>query len=161
MHRTICLENSLSSTTTSNGINFINVHNAGCFLPSFFEEISHSGCSKTCAEDATHESATKEWFFKDPEAIPPIISTKSEPAMAKKGTWASVATALARRVFPQPGGPNSKAPLGILAPIAYKPKRCEQKSWMQSRNARNCAHSELLWSFQVVHKLHDLNFGFM
>jgi hypothetical protein len=33
-----------------------------------------------------------------------------------KGTPASPATALARRVFPVPGGPMSNAPLGILAP---------------------------------------------
>lgn len=48
--------------------------------------------------------------------IPPMTSTNSEPAIARKGTWASVATALASRVFPQPGGPSSKAPFGTLAP---------------------------------------------
>jgi hypothetical protein len=49
-------------------------------------------------------------------ALPPSISTKSDPAIAKKGTLASVAIALAKSVFPQPGGPSSRAPLGILAP---------------------------------------------
>jgi hypothetical protein len=47
---------------------------------------------------------------------PTNISTKSEPLIDKKGTPASPATALARRVFPVPGGPTSKAPLGIEAP---------------------------------------------
>ena len=47
---------------------------------------------------------------------PTNISTKSEPLRLKKGTWASPATAFANNVLPVPGGPTSKAPLGILAP---------------------------------------------
>ncbi len=47
---------------------------------------------------------------------PTNISTKSEPDIEKKGTPASPATALARSVFPVPGGPTSSAPLGILPP---------------------------------------------
>ncbi len=47
---------------------------------------------------------------------PTNISTKSEPEMEKKGTLASPATAFARRVLPVPGGPTSRAPLGILPP---------------------------------------------
>ena len=47
---------------------------------------------------------------------PTNISTKSEPDMEKKGTSASPATALARSVFPVPGGPTSSAPLGIFPP---------------------------------------------
>lgn len=43
---------------------------------------------------------------------PPIISINSDPFIDRNGTEASVATAFARRVFPQPGGPNNKAPLG-------------------------------------------------
>jgi hypothetical protein len=35
-----------------------------------------------------------------------------------KGTPASPATAFAKRVLPVPGGPISKAPLGIFAPIS-------------------------------------------
>ena len=37
--------------------------------------------------------------------------------MEKNGTFASFATARASIVFPVPGGPTSKTPLGILAPI--------------------------------------------
>ncbi len=48
---------------------------------------------------------------------PTYISTKSEPAREKKGTWASPATALARSVLPVPGGPTRSAPFGSLAPI--------------------------------------------
>ena len=47
---------------------------------------------------------------------PTNISTKSEPDREKKGTLASPATALAISVFPVPGGPTNKAPLGIFPP---------------------------------------------
>ena len=47
---------------------------------------------------------------------PTNISTKSEPAIEKKGTSASPATALAKRVLPVPGGPTRSAPLGIFPP---------------------------------------------
>ena len=50
--------------------------------------------------------------------IPTNISTNSDPEMEKKGTFASPATALARRVFPVPGGPTRRAPLGSFAPIS-------------------------------------------
>lgn len=43
---------------------------------------------------------------------PANISTKSEPAMERKGTLASEAVALASNVFPVPGGPYSRAPWG-------------------------------------------------
>ena len=47
---------------------------------------------------------------------PTNISTKSEPEIVKKGTFASPATALAINVLPVPGGPISNAPLGIFPP---------------------------------------------
>ena len=47
---------------------------------------------------------------------PTNISTKSDPERLKNGTLASPATALARMVFPVPGGPTSSAPLGIFPP---------------------------------------------
>ena len=47
---------------------------------------------------------------------PTKSSTNSDAAHEKKGTPASPATALARSVFPVPGGPTSKHPLGIFAP---------------------------------------------
>jgi len=47
---------------------------------------------------------------------PTNISTKSEPEIVKKGTPASPAIALAKSVFPVPGGPTSNAPRGILPP---------------------------------------------
>jgi hypothetical protein len=43
------------------------------------------------------------------------ISTNSEPEILKNGTFDSPATALANIVFPVPGGPTSKTPLGIFA----------------------------------------------
>jgi hypothetical protein len=50
---------------------------------------------------------------------PTNISTKSEPEMLKNGTPASPAMALASRVLPVPGGPMSRAPLGILPPSRW------------------------------------------
>lgn len=47
---------------------------------------------------------------------PTYISINSLPLIVKKGTLLSPAHALAIMVFPVPGGPVSKAPLGILAP---------------------------------------------
>ena len=41
---------------------------------------------------------------------PTKSSTNSEPEMMKKGTSASPATALERRVFPVPGGPTKRTP---------------------------------------------------
>ena len=49
---------------------------------------------------------------------PTNISTKSEPEIEKKGTFASPATAFANKVLPVPGGPTRRTPLGILAPIS-------------------------------------------
>lgn len=43
---------------------------------------------------------------------PPIISINSEPFIVRKGTFASVATAFASKVLPQPGGPSNSAPFG-------------------------------------------------
>ena len=47
---------------------------------------------------------------------PTNISTKSEPDIEKNGTFASPATALAKRVFPVPGGPTINTPRGIFPP---------------------------------------------
>ena len=52
------------------------------------------------------------------DRTPTNISTNSEPDIEKKGTPASPATALARRVFPVPGGPTKRTPFGIFAPTA-------------------------------------------
>ena len=50
--------------------------------------------------------------------MPTNISTNSEPDIEKKGTLASPATALASMVLPVPGGPTSRMPLGMEAPIS-------------------------------------------
>ena len=47
---------------------------------------------------------------------PTNISTKSEPEIEKKGTFASPAIALASNVLPVPGGPTIKIPRGMVAP---------------------------------------------
>ncbi|OPZ66935.1 MAG: hypothetical protein BWY81_01582 [Firmicutes bacterium ADurb.Bin467] len=57
--------------------------------------------------------------------MPTNISTNAEPEMLKNGTFASPATAFAMSVLPVPGGPTSRTPLGILAPIALK--RCGER----------------------------------
>lgn len=50
--------------------------------------------------------------------IPANNSTNSLPLMEKNGTLASPAQAFASIVFPVPGGPANKAPLGTLAPMS-------------------------------------------
>jgi len=47
---------------------------------------------------------------------PTYICTKSDPLIERKGTPASPATAFASKVFPVPGGPTNRAPLGTFAP---------------------------------------------
>ena len=64
---------------------------------------------------------------------PTNISTKSEPEMLKKGTFASPATALARSVLPVPGGPSKRTPLGILAPTLVNFPGFLRKSTISSR----------------------------
>mmetsp|Transcript_47065 Transcript_47065/g.100465 ORF Transcript_47065/g.100465 Transcript_47065/m.100465 type:complete len:308 (+) Transcript_47065:991-1914(+) len=59
---------------------------------------------------------------------PTNISMKSEPETERKGTFASPAVALARSVFPVPGGPTSMAPLGIFAPSSRYLAGCLRKS---------------------------------
>ena len=45
----------------------------------------------------------------------------------KNGTPASLATAFASNVFPQPGGPDRRTPLGNLAPIRINFSGFERK----------------------------------
>ena len=59
---------------------------------------------------------------------PTNISTKSEPEIEKNGTPASPATARASNVLPVPGGPNSRTPLGIFAPMAWNRSGSSRKS---------------------------------
>ena len=58
---------------------------------------------------------------------PPIISINSDPFMERKGTFDSVAMALASIVFPQPGGPVNKAPASrdcIAMVLQYAQQSC-------------------------------------
>ena len=51
---------------------------------------------------------------------PTNISTKSEPLIEKKGTFASPATARASRVLPVPGEPINSTPFGMWPPSFWK-----------------------------------------
>mmetsp|Transcript_34250 Transcript_34250/g.82470 ORF Transcript_34250/g.82470 Transcript_34250/m.82470 type:complete len:227 (-) Transcript_34250:472-1152(-) len=59
---------------------------------------------------------------------PTNISTNSEPEILMKGTPASPATALARRVLPVPGGPSRMTPRGIRQPFFVYDSGCFKKS---------------------------------
>ena len=59
---------------------------------------------------------------------PTNISMKSEPDTDRNGTPASPATARAMRVLPVPGGPTSRMPLGMRAPIWPNLSGCFRKS---------------------------------
>jgi len=59
---------------------------------------------------------------------PTNISINSAAEIEINGTPASPATAFANKVFPVPGGPINKAPLGILAPKLVYLSGCFKKS---------------------------------
>ena len=63
---------------------------------------------------------------------PTNISTKSLPLIEKNGTPASPATALASSVLPVPGGPTSRAPLGIFPPSSVYFSGCFKNSTISS-----------------------------
>ncbi len=70
---------------------------------------------------------------------PTNISTNSEPEIEKKGTPASPATALAKRVLPVPGGPTNKAPFGIFAPTSVKRSAFFKKSTNSVNSSLACS----------------------
>jgi len=55
-------------------------------------------------------------FLKFPSAYPAIFDIIYGPLIKKKNAPVSLATALAISVFPEPGGPYNKTPLGGLTP---------------------------------------------
>lgn len=61
-------------------------------------------------------SAYSKAFLKFPSASPAILDIISGPLIKKKKAPVSLATALAIKVFPDPGGPYSNTPLGGLTP---------------------------------------------
>ena len=70
--------------------------------------------SQTCT--FIHYFHTLSYPYRTRDApTPPIISMNSGPLIARNGTSASVATALASIVLPHPGGPNKRAPLGTYS----------------------------------------------
>jgi len=72
-------------------------------------KIIDGACSLACVNNClTLEAPT-----------PTKTSTKSLPETEKKGTPAYPAQDFARRVFPVPGGPVKRTPLGIVAPKAW------------------------------------------
>mmetsp|Transcript_34392 Transcript_34392/g.110519 ORF Transcript_34392/g.110519 Transcript_34392/m.110519 type:complete len:277 (-) Transcript_34392:715-1545(-) len=64
---------------------------------------------------------------------PAIFDMISGPFMRKKKAPVSLATARAIRVFPEPGGPYSKTPLGGLTPRVLKRDGCRRGSSIISR----------------------------
>ena len=84
-------------------------------------KIMHGACFLACSNmSRTRDAPT-----------PTNISTKSEPEIEKKGTFASPAIALARSVLPVPGCPTIKIPRGILPP----------KRWNLSGSRKNSTSS--------------------
>src|SRR6266487_6474540 len=116
-------------------------------------KMMHGACALPCS----NRSRTRE------APTPTNISTKSDPDIEKNGRPASPATALASSVFPVPGGPTSKAPLGS------RPERGRRCSPRRSR-ARRAASSpfraaaqplELLGVLQEVDDLFELLLRFV
>jgi hypothetical protein len=69
-------------------------------------KMMHGACALPCSNRSRTRLAP----------TPTNISTKSEPDIEKNGRPASPATALASSVFPVPGGPTRRAPLGRRPP---------------------------------------------
>lgn len=61
-------------------------------------------------------SASSKAFLRLPSASPAIFDMISGPLIKKKNAPVSFATALAIKVFPDPGGPYNKTTLGGLTP---------------------------------------------
>lgn len=61
-------------------------------------------------------SASSKAFLKFPSASPAILLIISGPFIKKKKAPVSLATALAIKVLPLPGGPYNSTPLGGLTP---------------------------------------------
>lgn len=70
---------------------------------------------------------------------PTNISSKLEPEAKRNGTSASPATALASIVFPVPGGPVSKTPLGSFPPSAENFSGFLRNSTISSSSYRQSA----------------------
>jgi hypothetical protein len=75
-----------------------------CFAKTLHHVLKAAGKDTETCQVADKNIETKHLH------VPPNISTNSDPAMARNGTLASVATALANSVLPHPGGPSNKAP---------------------------------------------------
>ncbi len=69
-------------------------------------------------------SASSKAFLRFPSASPAILDIISGPLIKKKKAPVQLATALAIRVFPDPGGPQSKTPRGGLTPNVLKSWGC-------------------------------------
>ena len=69
-------------------------------------------------------SASSNAFLKLDSDSPASLDMISGPLIRKKNAPVSLATALASRVFPVPGGPYNNIPRGGLTPIALKRLGC-------------------------------------
>ena len=69
-------------------------------------------------------SASSNAFLKLDSDSPASLDMISGPFIRKKNAPVSLATALAKRVFPVPGGPYNKIPRGGLTPIALNRLGC-------------------------------------
>ena len=92
---------------------------------------------------------------------PTNISTKSEPEIVKKGTFASPAIAFASSVLPVPGGPAIKTPRGIRPPRrwnlpgSFKNSTSSDTSSFASSQPATSANVVLIWS-SLIRRALDL-----
>ena len=90
---------------------------------------------------------------------PTNISTNSDPDIEKKGTFASPATARARRVLPVPGGPYRSTPFGIFAPISWYFFGSAKKSFI-SRSSATASSAPATSAKVVFGASFESNFAF-
>ena len=65
---------------------------------------------------------------------PTIIPEKSDPDVAKNGTFASPAMARASNVFPVPGSPDNRTPRGTRAPTLWYLSLFRRKSTISANS---------------------------
>ena len=100
------VSHAISTSCLPHCINLINKHNAWSVLSRLCEQLSY--LLQMRLRTAFQNLATIRRTLEGP--TPTNISMKSEPDIEKKGTEASPAAALAKRVLPVPGGPTKRAP---------------------------------------------------
>ena len=92
-----------------------------CTIPWHIESRKYLGAWYDASLQPLHPSSFKSGDLTFFSLSPMYIDSSSGPFTLRKWTLHSVATALASRVFPVPGGPNKRTPLRTFWPLKRSP----------------------------------------